>query len=465
MSPDGRSLLGAGGLLLADRARPARVGGTASRAAAVACRTTDVAFAATVSCISFEQLKWQVAGVGRLRLFDVLTVLFVLAFAAERLLNRDRVVGRAEAIVGIFGVALLLAYLGGAFALETEFARVRFARGIATFGIHFSLLAAGVAYLVRRRRRFYWLTLGYLCAGMAMGAAYAAVQLITAKVGVNLDRLVLEPLTHTPVRTLAYSLETGPNIIRVRGLTTDPNHLGIMLLVPLLTLPSLAAPLPLGSRQRILLGISLAGFIVVEAATFSRSALLGLVAGLLVLVVYDRRAVFSRVLLLPAASATVLLVAVTAQHPHFYRRVFLSRLNAYELQKRMPGHLELYDYVPRTLHSHPLFGTGLDTFSAFYTSIPRDYGPLSFYVQSLVETGVVATVIFAAFLGYAFVSLWKLRRIGTAWARPLSAGLAAALVGTMAANVFYLTMTSAYFYVLLILVLAAPVVFARRETA
>lgn len=461
MSPEGRSLLGATGSPVAERTR---VQETASRGAAIAHRATDVAFAATVSCISFEQLNWQVGAAGRLRLFDILAILFVLAFAAEWLLDRDRVVARPEAIVGIFGIALLLAYLGGAFALETEFARVRFARGIATFAIHFSLLVAGVAYLGRRPRRFYWLTLGYLCAGMAVSAAYAALQLIAAKAGVNLDRLVLEPLTHTPARSLAYTFETGPNTIRVRGLTRDPNHLGIMLLVPLLTLLPLAARLP-RNRQRTLLGLALAGFLVIEAATFSRSALLGLAAALLVLVLYDRRAILSRVLLLPAASVTALVVALTSQHLHFYRRVFLSRLNAYEHQKRMPGHLELYDYVPRALHSHPLFGIGLDTFSAFYTSIPRDYGPLSFYVQSLVETGVVGTAVFAAFLAYAFLNLWKLRLVGAASARPLAAGLTAAFAGTMAANVFYQTMTFAYFYVLLILALAAPVVLARRETA
>jgi hypothetical protein len=476
MSPDGRSLLGASDSLPAGRTRSDSVDGTAPTRAAIASRATDVVFAATVLCISFEQLKWQAATAGRLRLFDILAFLFVAASTAEWLLGRDRAFGRVEAILAIFGVALLLAYLGGAFALETEFSRVRFARGIASFVIHFSLLTAGVAYLVRRPERFYWLTVGYLCAGMAVTACYAGMQLIAAKAGVNLDQLVLKPLTHTPARSLAYTFETGPNIIRVRGLATDPNHLGISLLVPLLTLPSLAARLPRGNRQRTLLSIFLAGFLIIEAATLSRSALLGLAAGLLVLVAYDRRAVLSRVLLLPAASATTLLAVVASQHAHFYRRVLFSRLNAYEHQKGMPGHLELYDYVPRTLHSHPLFGIGLDNFSGFYTSIPRDYGPLSFYVQSLVETGVVGTAIFAAFLGYALLNLWKVRRIGATlfqeanplanWVRPLGAGLTAALAGTMAANVFYLTMTFAYFYVFLILVLAAPVVFAREcETA
>jgi hypothetical protein len=49
--------------------------------------------------------------------------------------------------------------------------------------------------------------------------------------------------------------------------------------------------------------------------------------------------------------------------------------------------------------------------------------------------------------------------------RPLAWGLTAALVGTMAANAFYLTMISFYFYAFVLLVLALPVVFARRLEA
>ena len=45
--------------------------------------------------------------------------------------------------------------------------------------------------------------------------------------------------------------------------------------------------------------------------------------------------------------------------------------------------------------------------------------------------------------------------------RPLGWGLTAALVGTMAANLFYLTMPMYYFTVFAALVIAAPVVFSR----
>jgi hypothetical protein len=46
--------------------------------------------------------------------------------------------------------------------------------------------------------------------------------------------------------------------------------------------------------------------------------------------------------------------------------------------------------------------------------------------------------------------------------RPLAYGLTAALIGTIAANFFYLTMQFYYFYAFLAFALALPVVFAGR---
>jgi hypothetical protein len=96
-------------------------------------------------------------------------------------------------------------------------------------------------------------------------------------------------------------------------------------------------------------------------------------------------------------------------------------------------------------------------------------------VSLLVETGLVGTVLFAVFLWYMFRRLRAARAIGRALAvahdptaarlRPVAWGLTAALVGTMAANAFYLTMTAFFFYGFVLLVIALPVVFGRRLQA
>jgi len=73
------------------------------------------------------------------------------------------------------------------------------------------------------------------------------------------------------------------------------------------------------------------------------------------------------------------------------------------------------------------------------------------------------------FLRFLFKRLRETRALGRALGadplaarvRPLGWGLTAALAGTMAANLFYLTMQFYYFYVFAALCLAAPMVFRR----
>jgi hypothetical protein len=93
----------------------------------------------------------------------------------------------------------------------------------------------------------------------------------------------------------------------------------------------------------------------------------------------------------------------------------------------------------------------------------------------LVEGGLVGTILSAAFFLYILYRLGVARRIGRALAaagnpeaarvRPLAWGLTAALLGTMAANAFYLTLSFFYFFVFAAIALATPIVFGRRATS
>jgi len=126
------------------------------------------------------------------------------------------------------------------------------------------------------------------------------------------------------------------------------------------------------------------------------------------------------------------------------------------------------------LHSHPLLGLGLNDFSVYYefATGKTNWGPHSYWVALIVETGLVGALLFVVFLRYVFVRLRTARALGRrldaahdplgARVRPLAWGLTAALAGTMAANLFYLTMQFYYFYGVVALALALPVVFARR---
>jgi O-antigen ligase len=212
---------------------------------------------------------------------------------------------------------------------------------------------------------------------------------------------------------------------------------------------------------------------VVELATLSRSGLLGLGVGLLVLALPYRRRLLSRQLLVPLGASLALVGIVVLSRLNFFETVIRSRLQTGG--RSTSAHFGVYDFVPQVLSSHPLFGLGFNNFSVYYQLVTgkTNWGPHSFYVALLVETGLVGTAVFAVFLWYLFRRLHAARAIGrrlsaagdaaAARVRPLAWGLTAALAGTAAANFFYLTMTFYYFYVLAALVLAVPLVFGRRS--
>jgi O-antigen ligase len=433
-------------------------------------RLTELLFLATVFSITFAKLHWTVAG--DVALADVLTVLFLASFAADRIAAGDDHVPRATAVVLGFLALFLLVYLIGFFNLDTQQALAQYGKGMTKFVLHFLFLAAGVAYVLRRAESFYWRTLVVLVAGITANAAYGLVQLAAARAGVNLDATVLSPLTGGASQINVYGAVGGSKVYRANALTGDPNHLAIMLLVPLLVLAPIYLRLERSHRLRVPLAALLAFLLLVELATLSRSGLLGLAAGALVLAVPYRRLVLSRAMLVPLASVGLVIAVVVLRRLDFFERVIRSRVSAGGGSNS--AHFAVYDFVPDVLRTHPLFGLGLNNFSVYYEFVTgkTNWGPHSFYVSLVVESGIVGTVLFAAFLLWLFRRLHEARAVGRALAavgdpaaarvRPLAWGLTAALVGTMAANLFYLTMIFYYFYAFAILAVAAPAVFARR---
>jgi O-antigen ligase len=178
------------------------------------------------------------------------------------------------------------------------------------------------------------------------------------------------------------------------------------------------------------------------------------------------------VLLLPLSGIAIVLLAVVWSRRHYFEVLVRSRLET--SGRSESAHFAVYDFIPQIIHSHPLFGLGLNTFSVYYEFVTgkSNWGPHSFYVALIVETGLVGAAAFFVFLRYLFVRLHTARALGRRLAaegvaaaariRPLAWGMTAALAGTMAANLFYLTMQFYYFYAFAVLVLALPLAFAPR---
>ncbi len=440
-------------------------------------RTLDVLLFATAFCITFAKIRVNLGGDLHVLISDVTAPLFVAGFLIHRVMRRDFVVSRTVAIATGFMLAFFLVWLVGFYNLETSGDRDLFLKGVGKSSIHLALVVCGVAYLERRSVRVYWQALGAFVAGMAANALYGLLQLFLAETsGTNLDEVILGRLgLYDGSRIGIFGSVGGADVYRVNALTLDPNHMGVMLIMPILIVLPLYLRLERGHALRGPLAFLLGLLALAELSTLSRSGMLGLVVGLAVLAIPYRHFLLRRQLLVPIAAVGIVLLVVVAQRADFFRTIFEARTQVGG--SSVQAHLAFYGFVGPVLTEHPLFGLGLNTFAGYYELVTgrEDYGPHSYYVAVVTETGIVGAALLAAWLGFLFAKLAELRRLGrrlaragedvAARVRPLGWGLTAALVGTMASNLFYLTMPMYYFYVFTMLALAAPVVFGRAAAA
>jgi O-Antigen ligase len=423
-------------------------------------------FFATLFACTFEKLHWSFGG--QIALSDLLALCFIATYAA---VSRSRIPWTSAVLI-VFGIVFVLVYLFGFYNLDTAAGLQQFVKGFVKFVIHFTFLALGVAWLSRRSIRYYWRSLTWFFAGITANAAYGVAQLVLAQAGVNLDHFVVNPITRGASQINIYGAVNHSSVFRPNALTGDPNHLGIMLIVPLLVLTPVYLRLEPGHELRKKLAILIGFLLVVELATLSRSGLLGLTVGAVILMLPYRSYLKTRAVVVPLLWVFGLVAAVVLTRLHFFWVVIKSRLQTGGGSES--AHFRVYSFIPQILHSHPLLGLGLNNFSIYYEQVTgkTNWGPHSFYVSLIVETGLVGTALFAIFLFWVFARLAVARELGNKLARagdplarrvrPLAWGWTAALAGTMAANAFYLTMQFYYFYVFLTLILAVPLVFGPR---
>ena len=428
----------------------------------------------TIFTVTFHKLQWDLAG--SLTLSDILTSVFLVLFAWDRFEQNDVRFTRTAMVALAFMFAFALLYLVGFYNLDTAEALAQWAKGMVKFVLHFGFLVTGVALLARRGIRFYWLALAAFLGGIGLDAVYGVIQLGLAEGGVNLDQVLIQPITSRQTGINVFGAVGGTQeVFRPNALTGDPNHLGIELTIPLLVLTPLYLRLEPGHRLKTPLAVSLAFLLVVELATLSRSALLGLTCGALILVLPYRRHLRRPAFLVPLAAVGLVVATVVVIRLDFFLTVLRARTNT--SRGAASPHFAVYSFIPDILSTHPFLGLGLNNFAVYYEFVTGrpDFGPHSFYVATIVETGLVGAALLAVFVFWIFRRLGAARRLGrelsaagdplAARIRPLAWGMTAALVATLVSNVFYLTMTFYYFYVLATLAVALPVVAlsARRE--
>jgi O-antigen ligase len=432
----------------------------------------DALFFATIFTVTFAKIQWEFAA--SLSLSDVLTALFLIAFAIHRVERFDGRLTRCAAVTAVFFGAFLVVYLLGFFNLETTQALTQWTKGMIKLLLHFLFLVCGLALVVRKGERCYWVALAVFCVGIWANALYGLVQLAYAEAtgGANLDEIFVHPITGGISNINLFGAVAGEGIYRPNALTGDPNHLGIELLVPLLVLLPIYLRLEKGHRLRVPIGLGLMFGLVMQIATLSRSGMLGLACGMLVLLVPYRRQLLTARFVLPLVGVAVILAAIVERRSEFFSKVLETRLQT--SGRGTDTHFLVYSFIPDVLQQHPLLGLGYNNFSVYYEFVTgrTNFGPHSFYVATFVESGLIGALLFGTFLVYVFKRASATRRVGRVLAavgdaaaarvRPLGWGLTAALVGTLVANAFYLTMSFYYFFVLALLAIAPPAVFSRR---
>ena len=434
----------------------------------------DFLLLATVFTITLANVRWTL-GTADINLSDILASVFIVAFLTSRVASGDRAWPRTALYVTAFFLLFAVVYLAGYFNLETLGDRDQFSRGMVKFVIHFVFLIAAVVHVARRSERFYWRLLAWFTAGLVANGIYGLVELGYAETaGGNLDRALLTPIGSFQRGGInVFGAVDGADVFRPNALTLDPNHLGIMLMVPLLILLPIYLRLGKGHQLRAPLALVLGFLALVELATLSRSGILGIAVGLAILALPYARRLISLRLLAPIAGLAAVVAIVVAQRADFFSEVFRARTSLGGNSTRI--HLEIYDLLGPVIRDNPIFGLGLNTFSTYFEFITgrSNFGPHSYYVAVLTETGLIGGLVFLGWVLYLALRLRLLHRIGRqllaagepsgALVRPLAFGLIAALVGTLVANVFYLTIQFYYFFVLALLIVSAPLVFARRR--
>ncbi len=360
--------------------------------------------------MTFEKVHWNVAGT--VGIADVLTILFLAAFAlAEPWAVTPRTTGdRARASSS----RSCSSYLLGFFNLETKQALDQYEKGMVKFVLHFVFLACAVTY-PRAARRALLLAHGRLVHGRARSRtrSTACSSCSSARAGHNLDHTVLSPLTGGASSINIYGSVNGASVYRPNALTGDPNHLGIMLDIPLLALTPVY--LRLGTRAPVAAGRSgsrsrsccsscsrrcrAAARSACSSGCSSSRSRTGASCG---------RARCSR----RSPRWRSSLAYVFYSRWHFFSVVISSRLQTGG--KSTSAHFAVYDFVPHVLHSNPLFGLGLNTFSVYYEFVTgkTNWGPHSYWVALIVETGLVGALLFLVFLRYVFLRLRAARALG-----------------------------------------------------
>jgi hypothetical protein len=419
---------------------------------------------ATLVVPTWEKIRWETTAVS-LTITNLIASAFIAVFLLDRLARRDaRLPSASIALLG-FMLAFGAVYLAGYFDLRDHDAFTFWVKGIVTWAVHFAFLVCACAHVVRRGKALFVRCVWAFVAGMVLNCIYGAVQLaLQVAAGVNLDTLVVGPLTAGQGKQGGIGVfgQVGgeKTVYRINALTGDPNHLGVMLCVPLFIV---FAWYLRDRRARRWAVAAIVLMLAVQTLTLSRSAALGDLVGLLVMLPGLRGHLPSTRRIAIGTGAFAVVAAAVYASSSFVQTVVSARTQL--SGSSVLTHLQFYQLVPPALDPNPLFGMGYNTFAVFYQFLTgrTDYGPHSSWIATLVETGMVGFSLYLAYFAWLVANAFRMRLAADPDIARFGWGILAGLAGTAAANLFYLTMSLEYFFVVALIAIAGAALFAPER--
>jgi O-antigen ligase len=308
------------------------------------------------------------------------------------------------------------------------------------------LFFVGVVHVVRSEESLAHITrvfiLGATAAAIA-GLALAALPREQTLAALSSLGAIGYPTGADVLRPLA-----GTETLRATGTSVDPNVFGALLMIAGIFVASQGiASKPVLPRWALV--VSAACVLPAIALTFSRSAWIGLAAGVALLAGFkDRRLLF----VIPVAATGLLL---TSQG-----QTLIARLKeAFELRDQATlMRLSEYGHALQIIGEHPFFGVGFGN----APRVDQYVGVSSMYLLIAEHTGIVGLSVFLATVGAIFIGSLTVRPPAMGAPSGILSGLQAAVVGALVASLFdqyffsiRLPHMSALFWLLLGLLAAA----------
>ena len=356
----------------------------------------------------------------------ILLGLITLSFLITHHKFVRRVLHNRLVIVVLAYVLLVLAY--GVYDLLTE----RVSTEAVTYGLIVDLRPVaifGVAFLtfaIAARRKlagFPWRKLVLIPAGVVI--AFGLLQMFILPNDI-LTHIGYGEGTIKPYQTV----DNQPDIVRVQSFLRGANPLGTYLIFVSVLLVVMYIS---DKKRRVWWGIFTAAALVLQLGTYSRSAQLGLILSLLVLVfIYRQRFVRRHLITAGIAAAVLLTVGVVAVAKNNYLAenfIFHTSDRSSSALSSNSERLAAMERGAKEVVENPL-GTGVG--SAGPASARNQLGEVriaeNYYLQLGQELGIVGLLLFAAFNIMVAVELWKRR------AHQVAKVLLASLVGITFVN-------------------------------